>query len=110
MKSIPQLSREYKIAKQTLRDRAISKKLLGVKIGKEILYDFDQQNEILDVPSRGNVPVHLRASKVMIQIFMLMHPTLDAEEVSRALSINLDRVKTAFKDEYLILESKINKK
>ena len=41
---------------------------------------------------------------------MLMHPTLDAEEISRALSINLDRVKTAFKDEYLILESKINKK
>ena len=49
-------------------------------------------------------------AKLLIYEYKERYPSLCEEEISEIFNLNLDRVKELFKDEYLIVPSKFNRK
>lgn len=109
MKSLLQISKENTISKHTLRHRVERYGILGTKRGIMFVYTKEDEARILTSPSKTDRKPHTRLNHNLIQTFRLMHPTLVAEEVAYALSIDLERVQIAFKQEYLTLPSKMNR-
>lgn len=109
MKSLLQISTKHKISKGTLRHRVDKYGILGQKVGNLFMYTDAEESKIITVPPKTVRVPKIKTSHNLIQSFRLMHPSLVAEEVAYALSIDLERVQIAFKQEYLTLSSKMNK-
>lgn len=109
MKSLLQISTKHKISKHTLRNRVERYGILGQKIGNLFMYNDVQEAKIITPPAKSIRPTKIKINHALIQTFRLMHPSLVAEEVAYALSIDLERVQIAFKQEYLTLPSKMNR-
>lgn len=107
MKTLREISKIHNIPKDTLRHRAINYGILGRKFANAFFYNQDEENQLIVSPNKSNKKIDFRLNHDLIQSFRLMYPSLVAEEVSFALSVDLDRVKIAFQKEYLILPSKL---
>lgn len=109
MKTLRQIANIHLISKDTLRHRAINYGILGRKCGNLFMYSDEEENRLIISPTRGIRKSDIRLNHDLILSFRLMNPTLVAEEVAYALSVNLEAVKIAFKKEYLTLPSKMNR-
>ena len=109
MKKLLQISTKHKISKGTLRHRVDKYGILGQKVGNLFMYTDAEESKIITVPPKTVRVPKIKTSHNLIQTFRLMHPSLVAEEVAYALSIDLERVQIAFKQEYLTLPSKMNR-
>jgi len=107
MKTLREISKINNIPKDTLRHRAINYGILGRKFGNAFFYNQDEENQLIVSPTKSHRKPDFRLNHDLIQSFRLMYPSLVAEEVAFALSVDLDRIKIAFQKEYLILPSKL---
>lgn len=106
MKSVNQISIESGINKKTLFSRITSLEIYPTMEGKRFLLNMDQERQIL-TPS---IHKPIRHSKKLIFEFHERYPGLDASDISNALGVSLREVELILNKEFLIIESKINKK
>jgi len=110
MITLQEASTTHKVPKSTLLKRAYRLGIKGIKRGSAFYYNYSQVMEIVEKPLYNKYPTkRTYISTNLIKTFKLLNPSLVAEEIAFALSIDLERVKTALKDEYLTIESKMNK-
>jgi len=106
VKSVNQISTESGINKKTLFSRITLLGIYPTMEGKRFLLSNEQENQILQQKIYKQIPL----SKKLIFEFSERYPELDCEDISNTLSVSLRQVELILNKEFIILESKMNKK
>ena len=109
MKYISQISKEYGIHANTLRSRMNQLGITAKKDGKHSFLNHSQILLITGEQQRQYKNLVNSVSTDLILAYSLTNPYFNEQEVAYALSIDLERVQIAFKQEYLTLPSKMNR-
>ena len=105
MKSVRQISAESGIDKKTLFSRISLLNIYPTMEGKRFLLNMEQEKSILTTNLRNR-----KYNEKLIFDFHERHPELDASDISNTLCVPLRIVESILNKEFLIIESKINKR
>lgn len=106
MKSVNQISIESGINKRTLFSRITTLGIYPTMEGRRFLLSNEQEKQMLQQKRYEPIPL----SKKLVYEFSERYPELDCEDISKTLSVSLRQVELILNKEFIILESKMNKK